>query len=301
MMGRIIVPAVAGVLLLVAVPATASAAEATRDEVARWAEDAAFDDDALGRLNDVDSIDGEAVDLERLIAGAEGAELEQRIDTLLEELGGEPLAERDPAAARAEAERILAQDRYQPEDIPRPFRGPLEWIADRLEPVGNAIDSFFGWIAGVFRSIADGTPGGAATLWTVIGLAIVGFVIVQTRRVIERRGRTRAADAAGISSPGDEDPRELERRAAAARAAGDHELEVRLLFRAGVLRLARARVIPARRSLTTGEIRRMLASSDLDVIGRSFDEIAYGGRPATGSDGDDARTRWSRVLHEVGR
>jgi hypothetical protein len=286
------------VVLSVLVAPAANAAEASRDEVIRLAEDAAFDDGALAQLRDVDSIDGEPVDIERLISGAERTDIERRITTLFSEDVPEP---RDPAADRADAEQVLEQDRYQPEEIPRPFRGPLEWIADRLEPVGDAIGAVFGWIVDVFTSLAAGTPGGAATLWTLIGLAVVLFVFVQTRRVIERRGRAKASEGPIGELTRSDDPRDLEREAAAARARGDHALEVRLLFRAGVIRLARARVIPARYSLTTGEIRRLLHSGDFDRVGRSFDEIAYGNRAATTDDGDAARAGWARVLDEVDR
>jgi hypothetical protein len=282
--------------LLLATPA--HAADATREEVMRLGEDAAFDDDAFARLQEIDSIDGEPVDMERLIADADRTQIEERISTLFAEDLPEP---RDPSDDRADAELVLEQDRYQPEDIPRPFRGPLEWIADRLGPIGDAIGSFFGWIVDVFAAVAQGTPGGAATLWTLIGLAVVMFVFVQTRRVIKRRGRTKASEIAVGEMSRSDDPRELEREAAAARSRGDHALEVRLLFRAGVIRLARARVIPARYSLTTGEIRRLLHSGDFDLVGRSFDEIAYGNRPATTDDGDAARQGWARVLDEVDR
>jgi hypothetical protein len=200
--------------------------------------------------------------------------------------------------ARADARRILEQDRYQPGDVPRPFRGPLEWIADRMEPVGNGLDAIFGWVADVFGALANGTPGGAATLWTLIGLGVVMLVAAQTKRIVERRGRSKVAERMTGSIARDEDPRVLERQAAEAASRGDHALEVRLLFRAGVIRLARSQVIPARRSLTTGEIRRLLRSGDFDAVGGSFDEIAYGGRAASKQDGEEARSGWSRVLHE---
>ena len=295
-MRRVVTPIVAG-LLLVAIAAPASAA--TSSEVLELARDAAFDDDALERLRAIDEIDGRAVDLERLLEGADRTEVAQRVAALLPQPPAEPRPAPDPDAERAEAERILEQDRYQPEEIPRPFRGPLEWIADRLEPVGNAFDALFRWVVDLFRSLANRTPGGAATLWTLAGLVIVGLVAMQTKRIIERRGHSRTEESMRAEAGrGVDDPRELERRAAAARAAGDHDLAVRLLFRAGVLRLARDRKIPARTSLTTGEIARLLHSPEFDRIGRSFDEIAYGRRPATGTDSDAARTGWSRVLQE---
>ena len=278
----------------------ALAAEATRTEVLDLAHDATFDDDAREQLLAIDEIEGQPVDMHRLLEGAEGAELEQRVRALLLHPAA-PTDPGDPAADRAAAKEIVAQDRFQPDEIPRPFRGPLEWIADRLEPVGNAIGSFFRWIARLFSIVASGTPGGAATLWMLLGLAIVALVAWQARRVVERRGRARPEAAPdGVPLRAD-DPRELERQAAAARARGEHDLAVRLLFRAGLLRLARARAIPPRSSLTTGQLRRLLEMPEFDALGRSFDEIAYGRRAATDADSDAARSGWSEVLRKAAR
>ena len=281
-------------VLVAAIPGAARAEEATATQVRELAHDAAFDDEALERLRAIDEIDGRPVDLDRLLEGADGKELEQRVEAFLG-AGAAPVAA-DPDSVRAEARRILSQDRYRPDDIPRPFRGPLEWIAARLEPVGDAIDAVYGWITDVLAALAAGTPGGAATLWTILGLLVVAAVAAQTRRVVERRGADRAREAAAADALRSDDPRELEKRAAAARARGEHERAVRLLFRAGVLRLARARAIPARDSLTTGEMRRLLRSPDFDRIGTSFDEIAYGRRPATDADSRSAREAWAELL-----
>lgn len=277
---------------------TAAAAEVTRSEALELANDAAFDDEALRRLRAIDSIDGQPVDMERLVAGAEGDEYLQRVEALVEP-GIEPDAARDPAADKAVAKEILAHDRFQPDEIPRPFRGPLEWIAERLEPVRNAIDSFFGWIARLFSTVARGTPGGAATLWTLLGLVVVAVVVWQTRRVIERRNEQGPEPEGDAVSLQVDDPRELERRAAAARDRGEHDLAVRLLFRAGLLRLARARVIPARPSLTTGQLRSLLSMPEFDALGRTFDEIAYGRRPATDADSAAARSGWTDVIQRA--
>jgi len=287
--------------LLVGATATAAAAvSATGEQVRELARDAAFDPDALRRLKAIDEIDGRPADLGHLLGGASGTEIERRIEVLLRSPAAAAEQTRDPGAARAEARAILRDDRYRPDEIPRPFRGPLEWIADRLEPVGNVIDAVFGWLGDVFGALASGTPGGAGTLWTIVGLAVVAAVWAQTQRVVERRGAARARRGDAGASQRRDDPRDLERRAAAARARGDHELAVRLLFRAGLLRLVRARAIPARDSLTTGEIRRLLRSPEFDQIGASFDEIAYGRRPATDADSTTARTAWPAVLSELG-
>lgn len=289
------VAATAATLLFLIVPSPALAAEATAAEVRRLAGDAVFDDEVLARLREVDEIDGRPADLDRVLEGASGEEIERRVGTLLD-MTGDAGSASDAAASRAEAARILEQDRYRPDDIPRPFRGPLEWIADRLEPVGDAIDSAYGWVADIFSAMAQGVPGGAATLWTIFGMAIIAVVVRQTKHVVDRRTRARSRDREDHAALRGDDPRDLERRAAAARARGDHELAVRLLFRAGLLRLARARVIPARDSLTTGDIRRLLDSPQFDRLGASFDEIAYGRRAATDADSRSARETWSELL-----
>ena len=212
-----------------------------------------------------------------------------------------PAAAVDADQAREDARRILEQDRYRPQEIPRPLRGVLEAIAKVLEPVGDAINAVFEWIGDRFAAVASVTPGGAATLGALLGFLVVALVVFQTQRIIARRSQTGPGDEAVHGPTRIEEPRDLERRAAAARAAGDHELAVRLLFRAGLLRLARARVIPARSSLTTGDLRRILELPEFDRLGVAFDEIAYGRRPATETDTDRARAGWTRVLEETAR
>ena len=289
----------------VAVLATASivllsnpAAAETRAEVLDLAERATTDEAALDQLRAIDEIDGSPVDLDRVLEGASGEEIEERVETLVSEDAA--VTEPDAAGTREVAKRILDQDRYRPDEIPRPLRGPLEWIANLLEPVGDAIGAVFGWIAERFGELASATPGGALTLWMLIGLVVVAFVMLQTKNVIARRSR-KEPEHEGEHAVRVEEPRDLERRAAAARASGDHELAVRLLFRAGLLRLARSRAIPARSSLTTGELKRILSLPEFDRLGISFDKIAYGRRPATEADSDAARSGWTRVLEKTAR
>ncbi|MBW3594886.1 MAG: DUF4129 domain-containing protein [Actinobacteria bacterium] len=294
-MRRFLACLAAALVVVAASPGAAGAAEATAQEVRSLAREASFDDAALGHLKTIDEVDGRPVDFDRLLHGATGEEIEQRVESFLQAPAVPPRT-RDPGAERAEARDILSQDRYRPDDIPRPFRGVLEWIAARLEPVANVIDGIYGWITDVFSFLVRRTPGGAATIWTIIGFVVVAAVAALTKTVVERRGAARAQRAAAGDLIRSDDPRELERRAAAARARGEHDLAVRLLFRAGLLRLARARVIPPRDSLTTGQIRRLLRSPEFDRIGTSFDEIAYGRRPATDADSRAARDAWSELL-----
>jgi hypothetical protein len=152
-------------------------------------------------------------------------------------------------------------------------------------------------IVRAYNSLGGVTPGGTATLWLLLGIAVIVIAVLGTRRIIARRTR-RHDESRDSITPARDDPGRLERAAAQAAAKGDHETAVRLLFRAGVIRLARARVIPPRRSLTTGDIQRKLHSPDFDRLGRSFDEIAYGGRRATKADSTEAHATWRTILDQ---
>ena len=52
------------------------------------------------------------------------------------------LAAVDPEEARRNAEEILQDRRFQSDPAPRPFRGVLQWIGDRLEPIWNWFGAF---------------------------------------------------------------------------------------------------------------------------------------------------------------
>jgi hypothetical protein len=75
---------------------------------------------------------------------------------------------------------------------------------------------------------------------------------------------------------------------------------LRLRFRAGLLRLGRARVLPLRESLTTAEARRALRSPPFNALARTHDEVVYGGRVAVAQDARDSREGWRTVLEERG-
>ena len=94
----------------------------------------------------------------------------------------------------------------------------------------------------------------------------------------------------------DDDPDTLDRRAREAAERGDHELALRLGFRAGLARLDRRGVIELRPSLSTGDVARALHSPEFDRVAARFDEVVYGRRPAAPADVDSAREAWSAVL-----
>jgi hypothetical protein len=92
------------------------------------------------------------------------------------------------------------------------------------------------------------------------------------------------------------DPDELERRAADAEGRGELDTALRLRFRAGLLRLADAGVLRLRPGLTNAAVSRTLRSRRFDELALDFDEVAYGGRPATPDDVAAARSGWPAVL-----
>jgi Domain of unknown function (DUF4129) len=183
--------------------------------------------------------------------------------------------------ARAEARSILAEERFSDSELPRPLRGPLEWLGERLN--------------GVFGAIADVVPGGESVLWLVLAaLVLLGALAVGIR----------LARARGASSPDARSTRAgrlpsaaaLERQANQAERDGELELALRLRFRAGVLRLVERRVLDDPSSATTGAIVRRLRSEPFARGAAVFDEVVYGRRAPTNEDARIVREGWKAVL-----
>jgi hypothetical protein len=285
---------IAALAIVVSVAAPAGAEGITRDELLQRAEIAAFDDDALEELKEVDFVDGHPVDMERLLEGAEGKEVVERLTVLASEEFRDGTGV--PAStARAEAGRILEQERFQQPDVPRPFKGVLEAMGDFFEPVLRFIDRLFGF----FGDLSDEVPGGAAVLWGLFALIVLTLSFWLSQRMVGQRARAGAVNLKAARAGKQNDPKKLEAEANDAERRGDHELAIRLRFRAGLLRLGLAKVIPFRPSLTTGELRRLLTSPEFDRLGADFDEIVYGGRHAGPDDVAAARNGWERVLQKV--
>ena len=125
-------------------------------------------------------------------------------------------------------------------------------------------------------------------LAAVFGARLAGRRVEVESRVTGTRGRGRG-----------EDPAELERLADEAEHHGDLEIALRLRFRAGLLRLGRARAVSLRPALRTREARRALQNPRFDRLARDFDEVVYGRRAPRPEDVAAARTEWPRVLAEV--
>ena len=195
----------------------------------------------------------------------------------------------DPDTARQHAQDILDDRRFRRDAAPRPFRGPLEWIGDRLRPIAE-------WLGDVFGKVPW-------WVWLAIALGIVAAVIARVVVLAQRRmvtgtgglGRGDAIDEAR------EDPDALERDADIAERDGDLDRALRLRFRAGLLRLGTRGAIEYRPSVTTGEVRTVLGSETFDELARTFEAVAYGGEAAQPPDVAAARREWPHVLDEARR
>ena len=193
----------------------------------------------------------------------------------------------DPDAARRAAEEILADDRYHPRSGPRPFAGFFRRLG---ELVVDPILRFF-------TAIGDFFPAVGSAPWLALAAAVVVVAAVLMARLSAGRGRQRFAGGGRASDAEDGlGPGELERRAEEAERDGDLDTALRLRFRAGLLRLAAAGVVRLRPGLTNGTVSETLRSPRFDELAGDFDEVAYGGRPATVTDVATARSAWPAVL-----
>jgi hypothetical protein len=200
------------------------------------------------------------------------------------------LAAVDPEEARRNAEEILNDRRFRSDPAPRPFRGALQWIGDRLQPVWD-------WLAELFERV----PGPIWLLLGGLGLVALGtYIALKIRRSARVGGHGHADPFAGVGER-PEDPDALEREADDAERRGDLDRAVRLRFRAGLIRLGTRGAIAYRPSVTTTEVRRALGSETFDDLARTFDGVTYGGVEAEQPDVAAARDDWPRVLDETRR
>ena len=258
----------------------AGATSVTSAQVRALAHAAESDPAALARLREVDQVVGRSVDLRRALAGASGRELVRRL-RVLEAAAGTPAA---PAPRpREDARAILQERRFRRHEAPRPFAGVLTFLSDHVVgPIANAL-------------------GGRDVLWLALAIAVVLVSGAFASRLAGRRSAVAVSRASARGRGGERlDPRQLEREADEAEGDGDLERAIRLRFRAGLLRLDRARAIELREPVTTGHVARRLRSPDFDRVAASFDEIVYGGREPRAPDVELSREGWRSVLSGAG-
>ena len=194
----------------------------------------------------------------------------------------------DRDRARQEARRILAERRFNPRPPPRPFRGILRRI-------GNALAAP---VRAVLRPLGRLLPGFGTLPWYVLAFLVVAGAGVVAFRLAQGRSRPRFS-APGRAGRAPVSPEELEAEAERAEARGELEMALRLRFRAGLLRLDRVGAVRQRPGLTNAAVSRALRSRTFDALAWDFDEVVYGGRPATAGDVEEARGSWPRVLEEA--
>jgi hypothetical protein len=196
-----------------------------------------------------------------------------------------------PGDARRQARDILAGRRYDPRDVPRPLRRILNWLGDRLRPIGH-----------VFTRAVHSLPSGLRPFaWLAIG-AIGAVVVWLVARTVQNRIRPPRTEESELDELALDEPDDLERLAAEALARGDFESALRLRFRAGLVRLDRdAHAIEYRASLANGPVRRQLASVRFDGLADTFEAVTYGDEPATADAAHTAEQRWPEVVREARR
>ena len=270
--------------VLAAVVASGAAA-ATTAQVRALASRAADDPRALAALEQIDQVDGRPVDLRRALAGAQGDDLRARLRALVQ--SGPTARMPDPAA---DARAILAGRRFHETPVPRPLERPLHWLGRKLRA-----------LSGPFDPVARHIPGGGTTLWTILAALVVGAAAFFATQLARRRSAA-AIERARRERPAREiDPARLEREAEEAQRRGELELALRLRFRAGLARLSLAKAIPPERSLTSGDVRRVLRVPEFDGLALTFDEVVYGRRPPSEADVEASRAGWPAVLERAAR
>jgi hypothetical protein len=297
--GRLAAVAIVALLVLAGWATSADAggpaAAATADEAAALAREAATSDEALDELRAIDEIDGTPVDLAAATVAIEADPARaDRLVALADQLAATPSTgggDIDADAARADARSVLDGDEYRADEPPRPFKGVLEWLGDRLAPVGRALDRVFGPI---FDAIGD-VPGGPYLAVAVLAAGLTWWIA----RLAARRSRARIAAGQGgarLLVDLDADPVALDRAAADAEAAGDLGAAVRLRYEAGLIRLVRADRLVLHADTTARRAADQVGGAVLAGLTSSFEEIVYGGRTATSADVAAAREGWPEVL-----
>lgn len=152
-------------------------------------------------------------------------------------------------------------------------------------PIERLFDAVLEWVGELLGRVAVTTPGGGLGLVVLLVLvvAVAGVVIWRTGPV--RRGFR--VDAAAVELSGDLDAAEHRRRADAHAAQGRFAEAVRERMRAIVRELETRGVLVPRPGRTADEVAREAGAlvpavaADLRAAAGVFDEVWYGGRPAT--------------------
>ena len=152
-------------------------------------------------------------------------------------------------------------------------------------PLTRAFDAVIDWIERFLDRLAAGAPGGSSGALVLLALVLVVAAVVVWRTGPIRRGvRIRQPH---VELSGDVGPDEHRRRADEHAAAGRFAEAVRERMRAIVRELETRGVLDPRPGRTADEVARDAGAAvptiaaDLRAAAGVFDEVWYGGRPAT--------------------
>lgn len=266
-------------------------------EAAALARAAVTSDAALADLRAVRTVDGRPVDMRGATRSLSTvADRRRRLAALASLLDhGRPGSTTAAADARRQARAVVAGKDYRPASVPKPFKGALRWIGDRLDPVFGPIGRFVSRVFHPALWLADRLPGGRYLLLALVVGGAAWLTVWFARR---RSGASigRGGSPHGLLVDPAADPEELERRAEQAEVDGDCSLAVRLRYEAGLVRLVRAQRLTLRPETTARQAAEAVGGEDLAVLTATFEEVVYGGRAATAEDVVGSRERWLRIL-----
>ena len=176
-------------------------------------------------------------------------------------------------------------------------------------PVDRAINAVIDWIARLLDRVLGATPGGSWGLLVLLAIVVAGAAVVLWRTGPVRRGARARSPLAELS--GDLDPAEHRRLADQHAEAGRYAEAVRERMRAIVRELETRAVLDPRAGRTADEVAREAGAvvptiaADLRAAAAVFDEVWYGGRPATAQADAlmrhaDQRVRGARLVVAAG-
>jgi hypothetical protein len=152
-------------------------------------------------------------------------------------------------------------------------------------PIDRAINKIVDWIGRSLDRVVGATPGGTLGLVVLVALVVAVAAVVIWRTGPVRRGARTGTSRIELS--GTLDAAEHRRRADEHAAAGRYADAVRERMRAIVRELETRGVLEPRPGRTADEVAREAGESvpavsgDLSSAAGVFDEVWYGGRPAT--------------------
>ena len=192
----------------------------------------------------------------------------------------------DRDAAREAAHAELSRQVYDEAQPPLAIR-IIRWIV--------------GWFSELLDRVAEATPGGWYGVVVLLGvLAIAGYAVMRRTGMVRRTAARH--DEGPIFGLATRSAAEHRRVANAAPASGDWDTAVQERFRALIRTLEERGLIEDRPGRTADEAAAsggavLLASADaLARAARTFDSIAYGGKPATRGQDEQLRSLDAAVL-----